>query len=190
MSDVLVDAAYRGDLDLVKTFVGQGVPIDSVGRTYKHYPGYRKHLMIWVADYEARSRDVLRRDEAYRAENAALAVKTRAEADEAIAMTPFLAALRGIANVPTALREAYLLYFLDYGCSVNIADEIGMTPLIHAINLDLPAAFVRLLLERGADATARTLDGWDVWEYITGSGRRGREHYGALIREFERLRSA
>ena len=41
------------------------------------------------------------------------------------------------------------------------------------------------LLELGADPRAQTVDGWDVWEFISGKGRRGREHYAALIRQFE-----
>src|SRR5579871_3725626 len=48
---------------------------------------------------------------------------------------------------------------LMHGTEIDAADEQGITPLMAAIEHNLPDAFIRTLLERGADVEARNPSG-------------------------------
>jgi len=58
---------------------------------------------------------------------------------------------------------------LQAGCDLNAADSQGRTPLMYAVRYNQPTA-VRLLLEHGADVTAKDKGGLTVRDLAKQSG--------------------
>jgi len=72
-----------------------------------------------------------------------------AEKDAGSAIS-FLVAAYGGDNVDNSRVEAYIIRLIKQGCSVDVLDEEGMTPLHSAVLFNQPD-LVKFLLENGAD---------------------------------------
>lgn len=134
-ADGLITAAARGELPFVRAIMAASVPVDATNDVcytalMAASRGYATEVVAFLL---ANGADVQRRD--------------------IYGHTPLHCAVGSPSAAPERQRECVRL-LLDRGAEIDVVDQSGITPLMHAAWFGCLPAF-RLLLERGASMSKR-----------------------------------